>query len=288
MAVERCLEATGVSKQYTDFWGRPTVLAVEALDLVVAPGEVVGLLGPNGSGKSTTVKMLVDLLRPSRGSIRLFGRSPRDPLVKARLGYLPEESCGYPYLTGLETLHFYGRLQGLDGSRLTARVATVLDEVGLRAGRERRVGQYSKGMQRRLGLAQALLGQPALLLLDEPTSGLDPLGRRDVKALIRRLAAAGSAVLLSSHLLAEVEDVCDRLLILHRGRTLASGAVGDLLRQPQGLRATLPQLAPERAAELLAAIRPLDEAATTEPLISRLEAYFLAVVAAAGAEGRDA
>lgn len=248
------VEARALQKTYRDFWGRPRVAAVKDLSLRIAPGEVYGLLGPNGSGKSTTVKLLLGLLRPDGGTVKLYGLPPHHPAAKAKLGYLPEESYLYRYLTGEETLGLQARLGSLPAVERAARVDQLLTALRLQGARRRRVGEYSKGMRRRLGLAQALLHDPALLILDEPTSGLDPAGRRAVKDLIRALAERGRAVLLCSHLLAEVEDVCDRVGILDRGRMLAEGRLADLLEGETNLErfylATVPADEGEAGGEL--------------------------------------
>jgi len=223
------IEAVALQKSYRDFWGRAQVKAVDGLSLRIAPGEVYGLLGPNGSGKSTTVKLLLGLLRPDEGHVELFGHPPQHPQATARLGYLPEESYLYRYLTGEESLQLHARLGGVGPGERRDRIEQLLAAVKLQGARQRRVSEYSKGMRRRLGLAQALLHDPALLILDEPTSGLDPAGRRAVKDLLRALADRGRAVLLCSHLLAEVEDVCDRIGIIDRGRMLAEGRLSELL-----------------------------------------------------------
>jgi ABC-2 type transport system ATP-binding protein len=224
------IECRGLHKVFRDFWRRPRVSAVSGLDLDVLSGEVYGLLGPNGSGKSTTLKTILGLLFPTRGTVRLLGRPPTDVATKARVGYLPEESCFYPFLDGRETLEFYGAVCGLDRSTRKARARSLLEMFGLEGAAARPVGEYSKGMQRRIGLAQALIHDPDLLILDEPTVGLDPSGTRAMKDLILELRAGGRTVLLSSHLLADVEDVCDRVGILYGGRKVAEGAVGELLR----------------------------------------------------------
>ena len=274
------LKAEGLTRVFADFWGRPRVTAVRDLGLSLAAGEVVGLLGPNGAGKSTTVKLLLGLLKPTSGRIEVLGRPPRDVAAKHKLGYLPEESYLYPFLTGTETLVFLARLFGLDRARRAARAAELLELVGLAGAGDRRVGEYSKGMARRLGLAQALINDPDLLLLDEPTSGLDPLGRRDVKALIGQLAGRGKTILLSSHLLAEVEDVCSRVVILAEGRAVAGGRLDDLLAEPNRLRLELPALAPAGLDRVLAAVRTVvgDGLVTVETPSRGLERYFLEVV----------
>jgi ABC-2 type transport system ATP-binding protein len=223
-------ETIDLVKVYSDFWGRPKVRALSGLNLRVDRGEIFGLLGPNGSGKTTTIKLLLGLLRPTRGAVRLLGR-PADDVVKNRqIGYLPEESYLYRFLSGEETLRFYGRLFGLRGSELERRVRELLDLVKLdRRARKRALKEYSKGMSRRIGLAQALINAPRFVLLDEPTTGLDPVGTREIKDLILGMKAQGLTVLMSSHLLADVADVCDRIAILVRGEMAECGSVRDLL-----------------------------------------------------------
>lgn len=237
------VRAENLTKVYKDFWGRPKVTALDGLNLTIHRGEVFGLLGPNGSGKSTTIKLLLDLIFPTRGKATVFGRSPSDPSVKEKIGFLPEESYLYRFLNGEETLHFYGRLFKIPRKELNRRVPELLDVVGLDAkARKRKLREYSKGMARRIGLAQALINNPDLVLLDEPTTGLDPIGTREMKDLIVSLKQQGKTVLLCSHLLADVQDVCDRIIILFGGRTQTLGKVQDLLQvrditqiQTQGL-----------------------------------------------------
>jgi ABC-2 type transport system ATP-binding protein len=277
--VQPAIEAQHLSKIFRDFWHRPKVRAVQDLSFTVQPGEVFGLLGPNGSGKSTTLKLVLGLLHPTQGSLRVLGRSPRDVKTKARIGYLPEESYLYPYLTSEETLDFYGRLCDLNAAERHERIEQLLDMIGLRHARRRLVGEFSKGMSRRIGLAQALINDPDLVILDEPTSGLDPIGCRQVKDLILTLARRGKTILLSSHLLADVEDVCDRIVILYNGRTQASGPIHDLLEVRSRCRITLPELSPVALKQVLAAMRELLGA---EPDVDHpkrdLEQFFLEVV----------
>jgi ABC-2 type transport system ATP-binding protein len=218
-----------LTKVFRDFWLRQKVVAVADLDLDIQAGEVFGLLGPNGSGKSTTLKMILGLLFPTRGTIAVFGRLPTDVAIKSRIGFLPEESYLYPFLDARETLDFYGRLFHQPRRQRTRRIDMLLEMVGLGSVAYRRVGEYSKGMQRRIGLAQALINDPDLLILDEPTAGMDPLGARQFKDLIETLSLRGKTVILSTHLLADVEDVCDRVCILYGGRQRAEGAITDLL-----------------------------------------------------------
>lgn len=273
------IEAQSLCKVFRDFWHRPKVRAVNDLSFEVRRGEVFGLLGPNGSGKSTTLKMVLGLLHPTRGRLRVLGRSPREVKTKEQVGYLPEESYLYPYLTCEETLDFYGRLFDLDAKERRDRIEQLLDMIGLRHARRRLVGEFSKGMSRRIGLAQALINDPDLVILDEPTSGLDPLGCRQVKDLIVTLARRGKTVLLSSHLLADVEDVCNRIVILYNGRVQAEGPIRDLLEVRSRCRVTMPEMSPAALKQVLAALR---EAIGSEPEVDHprkdLEQFFLEVV----------
>lgn len=218
-----------VSKVFKDFWMRDRARAVSNLSFEIRPREVFGLLGPNGSGKSTTIKMILGLLRPTSGRIALFGKSTSDVSIKKRIGYLPEESYLYGFLNARETLDYYAKLFELDHRTRTRRVDELLDMLGLTGAQFRPVREYSKGMQRRIGIAQALINDPDLLILDEPTTGLDPIGTKQIKDLIIELGNRGKTVLLSSHLLADVEDCVDRLIILYGGQKRAEGTCDDLL-----------------------------------------------------------
>jgi len=240
------VQTVGLTKIFKDFWYRNRVKAVDHLDLEIRPGEVFGLLGPNGSGKSTTIKILLGLLYPTRGRVAVFGRSPTDVGVKNRIGYLPEESYLYRFLDARETLDYYGRLFQLARPERRRRVEELLHMVGLDREARRRVGEYSKGMARRIGLAQALINDPDLLILDEPTTGLDPIGTAQIKELIERLNREhGKTILLSSHLLADVEDVCHRVCILYGGRQQALGDIRDLLRRTELTQITAEKLSPQ-------------------------------------------
>jgi ABC-2 type transport system ATP-binding protein len=220
-----------LTKVYRDFWGRDKVVALKDLDLTIHRGEVFGLLGPNGSGKSTTIKLLLGLIFPTRGTATVMGERIGSTRINERIGFLPEESYLYRFLNGEETLYFYGRLFKISRRDLKRRVPELLDIVGLDAkARKRKLREYSKGMARRIGLAQALINNPDLIMLDEPTTGLDPIGTREMKDLILSLKAQGKTVLLCSHLLADVQDVCDRITILFRGERKALGDVKDLLQ----------------------------------------------------------
>ncbi len=225
-AVVGCQQLTKVFK---DFWMRDRARAVDRLDLVINEHEVFGLLGPNGSGKSTTIKLILGLLKPTSGRVSVFGKAPTDVAIKKRIGDLPEESYLYPFLNARETLDYYAKLFGLDAKTRKARIDELLHMVGLEHAQFRPVREYSKGMQRRIGIAQALINDPDLLILDEPTTGLDPIGTRQVKDLIIELGRRGKTVILSSHLLSDVEDVVDRMVILYGGRTRGEGTCEDLL-----------------------------------------------------------
>lgn len=270
-----------LTKIFRDFWGRQRVRAVHGLDLEVQAGEIFGLLGPNGSGKSTTIKMLLGLLRPTAGQARVLGGAPDEVRLKHRLGYLPEESYLYPYLNAEETLDFYGRVFSLPRALRQRRADRWLRRLGLHDARRRRVGEFSKGMQRRLGLAQSLVNDPELLILDEPTSGLDPIGTREVKDLLLELKGAGKTVLLSSHLLADVESVCDRVAILHRGQLRALGTVAELLSDDQRTQITTSRLSAGTVDAVRELVREREGPSWLEVGVpaTRLEEFFLRTVA---------
>ncbi len=223
------IETRNLTKIYRDFWGRPKVRALSALDLQIRKGEIFGLLGPNGSGKSTTIKLLLGLLFPTSGQALVLGKEATDVGKNERIGYLPEESYLYKFLNAEETLDFYGRLFNMTPAVRRQRVEELIQLVGIQHARRRQLKEYSKGMTRRIGLAQALINDPELILLDEPTSGLDPIGTREMKDLILRLRDQGKTILMSSHLLPDVQDVCDRIAILHQGELKELGAVSELL-----------------------------------------------------------
>lgn len=218
-----------LTKVFRDFWMRNRARAVDSLTFDIYPREIFGLLGPNGSGKSTTIKVILGLLRPTRGRVAVFGKPPTDVSTKKRVGYLPEESYLYPFLNARETLDFYGKLFEIGHTTRRKRIDELLDMVGLTHVQLRPVREYSKGMQRRIGLAQALINDPDLLILDEPTTGLDPIGTRQVKDLIVELGRRGKTVLLSSHLLADVEDCVDRMVILYGGKKRDEGTCDSML-----------------------------------------------------------
>tara|TARA_B100000959_G_scaffold220006_1_gene232446 strand:- start:3491 stop:4708 length:1218 start_codon:yes stop_codon:yes gene_type:complete len=243
-----------LEKVFRDFWGRPKAKAINDVSFEVRKGEVFGLLGPNGSGKSTTIKVLLGLLNPTRGMARIFGHSPRDVKTKERIGYLPEESYLYRYLNSAETLDFFGGLFALDTEEKKLRSEQLLEMVGLKGVQMRTVGEFSKGMQRRIGLAQALINDPDLVILDEPTAGMDPIGCREIKDLIKNLKARGKTVILSSHLLADVEDVCDRAVIYYGGKVQQYGTLDELLTERDTVQFTMPALSEAAQKEVLEAM----------------------------------
>jgi ABC-2 type transport system ATP-binding protein len=226
---ESAVALTGVTKVFPVPFQRRSVVAVRDLNLQVAPGQIYGLLGPNGSGKSTTLKIILGLVTPTRGRTQIFGRDSERVASRESVGFLPESPYFYKYLTGEETLNFYGKLCGLRGATLKNRVEEMLALVGLTNARKRRLGGYSKGMLQRIGLAQALIQEPALLVLDEPTAGVDPAGAREIRDLILDLKRRGITVLLSSHLLGQVQEICDRVGILANGVLVREGALSELL-----------------------------------------------------------
>ena len=277
---EVVVSVRGLTKVFKDFWNRPKARAVDAVDFEVRRGEVFGLLGPNGSGKSTTVKLLLGLLYPTKGHIEVFGHSPRHVSTKARIGYLPEESYLYRFLNSHETLDFFGNLFQLSKGERASRSEQLLEMVGLGKTSNRAIGEFSKGMQRRIGLAQALINDPDLIILDEPTAGLDPIGCREVKDLIIALARRGKTVILSSHLLSDVEDVCDRVVIYYGGKIQAAGTLKELLAKPDSVRITSPVLPRATLERVLQTIR--QDVSTGEVRVDNpsqnLESYFLEVV----------
>ena len=277
---EVVVSVRGLTKVFKDFWNRPKARAVDNVDFEVRRGEVFGLLGPNGSGKSTTVKLMLGLLYPTKGHIEVFGHSPRHVQTKSRIGYLPEESYLYRYLNSRETLDFFGNLFHLPKAERHSRTEQLLEMVGLGKTQTRVIGEFSKGMQRRIGLAQALINDPDLVILDEPTAGLDPIGCREVKDLILALARRGKTVILSSHLLADVEDVCDRVVIYYGGKIQAMGTLKELLATPDTLRITTPVLPRETLERVLEIVRrdvAADQVRVDNPT-QNLESYFLDVV----------
>ena len=279
--MEYAIETFSLTKVFSDWWGRDKVIAVDELNLRVRYNEVFGLLGPNGSGKTTALKLLLGLLYPTKGRAVVLGGDGADPKINAKIGFLPEESYLYRYLNARETLDFYGRLFDLPAKVRKMRIEALLDMVGLKAVANRAVGTFSKGMARRIGLAQALINDPDLLILDEPTTGLDPIGTRQIKDLILKLAERGKTILLCSHLLADVEDVCDRIAILYGGRIQAEGNVKDLLLQTDKKQITtgaISDVAIEKIKQLIQGEHAQCE--VTSPM-DKLETFFIKTVATA-------
>lgn len=274
------VQTVGLTKIFKDFWRRNRVAAVNDLNLEIRRGEVFGLLGPNGSGKSTTIKMLLGLLYPTRGRISVFGRPPTDVATKARIGFLPEESYLYRFLNARETLDLYGRIFKLHSKLRKDRIDKLLDMVGLQAEAKRRMGEYSKGMARRIGLAQALINDPELLILDEPTAGLDPIGIRQIKDVIRALSRKGKTILLSSHLLADVEDVCDRVTIMYGGCERAAGTIDELLRHEDRTQITTEKLSPDTIEKVRELVHELEnkKVLSVGAPSDRLETFFMKTV----------
>jgi ABC-2 type transport system ATP-binding protein len=252
---EAAVAVTGLTKVFPIPWQRRSIVAVRDLNLRVEAGQVDGLLGPNGSGKSTTLKIILGLVSPTRGTTEIFGRDSRLVQSRESVGFLSENPYFYKYLTGEETLRFYGKLCGLRGARLTARVKELLDLVGLTSVRDRRLGGYSKGMLQRIGLAQALINEPRPVVLDEPTAGVDPAGSREIRDLIVDLKHRGITVLLSSHLLEQVQEICDRVGILADGVLVREGVLEDLVAIENQTELILEGASPDLIAKLEAAIQ---------------------------------
>ena len=244
---EFIVETRNLTKTYKDFWGRKKKTALNALDLQIKKGEIFGLLGPNGSGKTTTIKLLLGLLFPTNGEATVFGKPAADVRKNERIGYLPEESYLYRFLKAEETLDFYGRLFDMSREKREKRAAELIELVGLQQDRKRTLREYSKGMRQRIGLAQALINDPDFVILDEPTSGLDPMGTIWMKGLIRQLRDDGKTVLMCSHRLDDVQDVCDRIAILYNGDLQELGDVDKLVEDAERIevRATNLRLTPE-------------------------------------------
>jgi ABC-2 type transport system ATP-binding protein len=233
------IEAEGLRKVYKSRFGTRRVAALDGIDLAVGPGEVFGLLGPNGAGKTTTVKILLGLTHPTAGSARLFGIPVAHPESRRRVGYLPEGHRFPGYLTARQTLSIFGRMSGMNRATVRLRIPDLLARVHLSEWADVKVKKFSKGMTQRLGLAAALVHDPDVLLLDEPTDGVDPVGRREIRDLLRAEAARGRAILLNSHLLSEIELTCDRIAVLRRGRVAAQGRIADLTAQGSRYRMTV-------------------------------------------------
>ena len=276
---EPVIETRNLGKIYRDFWGRKKVYALKSLDIEVKQGEIFGLLGPNGSGKSTTIKLILGLLFPTSGRAFVFGKDSTDVRKNERVGYLPEESYLYKFLNAEETLDFYGRLFEMPAEERRARTEKLIKMVGLEKSRRRQLREYSKGMTRRIGLAQALINEPDLLVLDEPTTGLDPLGSRDMKDLILKLRDEGKTILLCSHQLADVQDVCDRVAILHQGELKELGRVDSLLKFQDVTEVHAKGLSDEAKREIQEVIkRHGGEVLTVDNPTTTMEELFLDIV----------
>lgn len=279
MAQDVVVETRALSKVYRDFWGRQKVRALKALDLEIYRGEIFGLLGPNGSGKTTTIKLLLGLLFATEGEALVLGKSATDVSKNERVGYLPEESYLYKFLNAEETLDFYGRLFDIPPDVRQERIDKLIKLVKLDVARKRQLREYSKGMTRRIGLAQALINEPDLILLDEPTSGLDPIGTREMKDWILELRDQGKTIVMCSHLLADVQDVCDRIAILHQGELKELGRVEDLLKVKDSTQITARGLSADCENEIREVIaRHEGELLSIENPTNTLEELFLNIV----------
>ncbi|MBI1249101.1 ATP-binding cassette domain-containing protein [bacterium] len=276
---EVIIETRNLTKIYRDFWGRQKVRALKALDLEVRRGEIFGLLGPNGSGKSTTMKLLLGLLFPTSGQALVFGQDPSSIATKERIGYLPEESYLYRFLDARETLSFYGQLFDMPADVRRHRINELIEMVGLKMAQRRQLKEYSKGMTRRIGLAQALINDPELLFLDEPTTGLDPIGIREMKDLILKLKDQGKTVLVTSHQLADLQDVADRIAILHQGELKELGRVDALLKVSDETQIRAKGVSEEAKAEIRAILeREHAQNISIENPTTTLEELFLNIV----------
>jgi ABC-2 type transport system ATP-binding protein len=298
-----------VTKVFHGHLGLGRTVAVDGLTLTVERGEIFGLVGPNGAGKTTTLKVMLGLIRPDHGVVRVLGRPPSDPRARAHVGFLPENPYFYDYLTAQEFLDFYGRLKGLSASERRARVGEQLARVGLEGRAKTALRKFSKGMIQRLGLAQAILGDPDLLVLDEPMSGLDPVGRREVRDLILSFRGAGRTVFFSSHILQDAELICDRVAILRGGKLRSVGRLDEMLtrrvkcfevvfegRLPEGVAAEVVSASGteslvrvpdvEGLTRLLAAVRAAGgKVLSVWPSRDTLEDVFLAELARDASEG---
>jgi len=278
------IETISLTKIFPDWWGRAKVVAVDDLDLKIEHNQIYGLLGPNGSGKTTTLKMLLNLLHPTKGKAVVLGGNCSESGICSQIGYLPEESYLYRYLNARESLNFYGRLFNLPGSVRKVRVDALLEMVGLAGMGSRAVGTYSKGMARRIGLAQAMINDPQLLILDEPTSGMDPIGTRQIKELLVELARRGKTILLCSHLLADVEDVCDKIGILYGGKMRVEGKVGDLLEQSDKRQIVTGAISKNTLGQIEEMVRRENSECNITSPMNNLEDFFVRTVAAAEQE----
>ena len=276
---ESAIFGKNIVKTFKDFWGRPKVKALKGVDINVPKGSIFGLLGPNGAGKSTLIKIILGHLHPTTGNISVLGKPPKDVKTKYKIGYLPERSYLYKNLTAKETLHYFGELLDLSKEQIKHRTDQLLEMVGLDKASNRLVGEFSHGMTRRMGMAQCLLNDPELIILDEPTAGLDPIGCREVKDLILTLSKRGKTILLTSHLLADVEDVCDQVMIIFGGKVQTEGDVKDLLADRTVTQMSFSSISEE---EMQKAVSIIENAGgnnvTVSSPVQSLETYFLNVV----------
>ncbi|GJQ58533.1 MAG: ABC transporter ATP-binding protein [Candidatus Scalindua sp. AMX11] len=273
------IKTNNLTKVYRSFFGRKKVLALNKLNIEIKVGEIFGLLGPNGSGKTTTMKLLLGLIFPTEGNAFLLGKATNDIKTKSRIGFLPEESCFYRFLNADETLDFYGQLFNIPKKERKVRADSLIKLVGLEFARKRPLRQYSKGMLRRIGIAQALINDPDLIILDEPTSGLDPIGTKETKDIISELKKQGKTVLLCSHLLSDVQDICDRIAILDKGTLQVSGTIDNLLSHKDLVEMQLRNLSDETVEELKSFITERDgEIVSIRHPSNTLENLFLKIV----------
>ncbi|HJO96203.1 MAG TPA: ABC transporter ATP-binding protein [Victivallales bacterium] len=274
------IKIENLSKTFSDFWKKPKARAVNNISFSVQQGEIIGLLGPNGSGKSTTIKMILNLLYPTSGSIQIFGKKNCDISIKYNIGYLPEETYLYNFLTAKETLDLFGSLFKIPKRIRRKRIEELLGMVGLANSSKRQIGEFSKGMARRIGLAQSLINNPDLLILDEPTSGLDPIGCKDIKNLITFFKQQGKTILICSHLLSDIEEICDRVIILYGGKIRAEGKINELLTISKQQQITIPtsnQVIFNKFIKILKSELSDDKFIITNPKIS-LEDFFINVI----------
>ncbi len=281
---EIIIKGSGLKKVFNDFWGKPKVTAIDGLDIDIIQGTTTGLLGPNGAGKSTLIKILLGHLYPTAGTIEVFDKNPRDVKIKERIGYLPERTSFYTNLTARETLNFFAKLLRLPDKEAKLRISQLLKMVGLDKTNRRLVGEFSHGMRKRLGLAQSLLNDPDLLLLDEPTAGMDPVGCREIKDLILTLGNRGKTIILTTHLLADVQDVSDTIMIMYGGRLRAAGAINELLANKDEIlikSSVVSDSTLKKVKKILAEDSGKKEIDVSNP-IRTLEDYFLSVISEAG------
>ncbi len=273
------VKTENLTKVYKSFLGRKKVLALDKLNLDIQKGEIFGLLGPNGSGKTTTIKLLLGLIFPTGGKAYVLGKPTNDVAIKGKIGFLPEESCFYRFLNADETLDFYGQLFRIPRKERKLRINKLVKQVRLEYARKRLLRQYSKGMLRRIGIAQALINDPDLVILDEPTSGLDPIGTRETKDIILDLKKQGKTVLLCSHLLSDVQDICDRIVILDKGKLQIAGVISELLSRKDVIEVQVRNLSNEALNEVETFIKEKQgEVVSIKNPSNTLEDLFLKIV----------